>query len=59
MLRIASGELRVWTAVHVLALGDASTRAAGFQDLKKLIAALDAHSSKLTKGVGAPARAVA
>ena len=29
------------------------------KDLKKLIAALDAHTSKLTKNVDAPARAVA
>jgi putative transposase len=48
-----------WVAAAVTEAAKGFRRFRGFQDLKKLRAALDAHTSKLTKTVDAPARAVA
>ncbi len=48
-----------WVGAAVNEAAKGFRRFRGFQDLKKLLAALDAHTSKLTKGVDAPARAVA
>jgi hypothetical protein len=48
-----------WVGAAVNEAAKGFRRFRGFQDLKKLVAALDAHTSKLTKNVDAPARTVA
>ena len=48
-----------WVGAAVNEAAKGFRRFRGFQDLKRLVAALDAHTSKLTKTVDAPARAVA
>lgn len=48
-----------WVGAAVNEASKGFRRFRGFEDLKKLVALLDAHTSKLTKGVDAPVRAVA
>ena len=48
-----------WVGAAVNEAAKGFRRFRGFQDLKKLVAALDAHTSKPTKNVDVPARAVA
>lgn len=48
-----------WVGAAVNEAAKGFRRFRGYQDLKKLAAALQAHTSRLTKGVDVPARAVA
>jgi transposase-like protein len=48
-----------WVGAAVYEAAKGFRRFRGYQDLKKLAAALQAHTSRLTKGVDVPARAVA